>query len=88
MKLKELLLNGLSFNELLKQFAMSSEDVTIKDEALIPINQSEFIKERVCIQGKNAGGIVNLFGILHCNLLNQLAVFELDFAEKGTNITA
>ncbi len=88
MKLKELLLNGFSFNEILRQFSIEKSDFTIQDEDLImsrkDIANKEVLKERVLIQGKTASGIVNFFGTLHCNFLNQLAVFELDSVEQTT----
>lgn len=86
MKLTELLLNGFSFQEILKQFSMDQSEIKIQDEDLIlsgkNLNNIEILKERILIQGKNTSGIVNLFGTLHYNLLNQLAVFELDSVEK------
>lgn len=92
MKLKELLLNGFSFNEILRQFSIEKTDFTIQDEDLIlsreDIANKEVLKERVLIQGKNSNGIINFFGTLHCNFLNQLAVFELDSVEKQQQPTA
>ncbi|MEJ6978876.1 hypothetical protein WG906_00345 [Pedobacter sp. P351] len=86
MKLTELLLNGFSFKEMLKQFSMDQSEIKIQDEELIlsrkDLSHIEILKERILIQGKNTSGIVNLFGTLHYNLLNQLAVFELDSVEK------
>ena len=86
MKLTELLLNGFSFKEILKQFSVDQSDIKIQDEELIlsrkDLSHIEILKERILIQGKNTSGIVNLFGTLHYNLLNQLAVFELDSVEK------
>lgn len=86
MKLTELLLNGFSFKEILKQLSMDQSEIKIQDEDLIlsrkDLSNIEILKERILIQGKNTSGIVNLFGTLHYNLLNQLAVFELDSVEK------
>lgn len=82
MNIKELLLNGQSFSDLLKQFSVDASDVKIKDEDVILNDQNlehrEIIKESICIEGKNKeGGIVNFFGTLHYNLLSKLAVFEM-----------
>ena len=86
MKLTELLLNGFSFKEILKQFSVDQSEIKIQDEELIlsrkDLSNMEILKERILIQGKNTSGVVNLFGTLHYNLLNQLAVFELDSVER------
>ncbi|WP_207425206.1 hypothetical protein [Pedobacter sp. SYSU D00535] len=86
MKLKEFLLKGFSFNEILRQFSIDQSDFTIQDEELIlsrkDLSEKEILKERVMIQGKSTNGIINFFGTLHCNFLNQLAVFELDSVEE------
>jgi hypothetical protein len=86
MKLTDLLLNGFSFQEILKQFSMDQSEIKIQDEDVIlarkDLSNIEILKEHILIQGKNAAGIVNLFGTLHYNLLNQLAVFELDSVER------
>lgn len=92
MDLKQLLLNGLSFKEILRQFSINNEnDIVIKDEQLIlseqELHKKDILKERICIQGKSANGIVNFFGTLHCNLINQLAVFEPDFVEKNPEMS-
>lgn len=91
MKLKELLLNGLSFNEILRQFSVDHTDIVIRDEEVIfsqeDSKKKEFLKEKVCIQGKSSDEIINLFGTLHCNFFNQLAVFELDFVERNNGKT-
>ncbi|MXV52164.1 hypothetical protein GS399_14395 [Pedobacter sp. HMF7647] len=89
MKLKEVLLKGISFNELLKQFAVDQSDFTIQDEEMILSNQEksckEIFKERVLIQARNnAGTLLNFFGTLHYNLLDQLAVFEPDYVEQNS----
>ena len=86
MKIKELLLNGNSFPTLLTQLSMKVEDVHIKDEELIlfglKMRNQDTIKENICIEGKNQDGEINLYGTLHFNLLNQLAVFEMQGYEK------
>jgi hypothetical protein len=86
MNIRELLLNGRSFNEILKQFAIDKADFTIKDEeALFSAKDyltKEILKERIFIQGRTQDEIVNFFGTIHCNLLNKLAVFELDGVER------
>ncbi|TZF84576.1 hypothetical protein FW774_06200 [Pedobacter sp. BS3] len=87
MKLKEVLLKALSFNEILKQFSIDQADFTIKDEDVIlsdkRIGESDIVKERIQIEGKSSNGpIFNFFGTLHYNILNQLAVFEVDFVES------
>jgi hypothetical protein len=86
MSLRELLLKGRSFNEILKQFAIDQADFTIRDEDAIMSNvelfKREFLRERILIQGKSKDEIVNFFGTLHCNLLDKLAVFELDGVER------
>lgn len=86
MNIKELLLNGQSFLALLKEFAIDACDVVIQDENLILIDQNltrqEIVKESICIEGKNKEGLFNLFGTLHYNLLNKLAVFEMEGFER------
>ncbi|SMC97760.1 hypothetical protein [Pedobacter nyackensis] len=86
MEIKELLLNGKSFSELLKQFSIDAADVTIQDEGMILSEQflrhKEIVKESICIEGKNKEGIINFFGTLHYNLLNKLAVFEMQGFEQ------
>lgn len=86
MSLRELLLKGRSFNEILKQFAIDQADFTIRDEDTIMSNtklfNKEFLRERIFIQGKSKNEIVNFFGTLHCNLMDNLAVFELDGVER------
>lgn len=87
MEIKELLLNGKSFSELLRQFSIDAADVKIQDEGMILSEQflrhKEIVKESICIEGKNKeGGIVNFFGTLHYNLLNKLAVFEMQGFEQ------
>lgn len=86
MKLKELLLNGKSFAELLKQFSIDADDVKIQDEDMILSDQylkhQDIVRESICIEGKNKDGIVNFFGTLHYNILNKLAVFEMQGFEQ------
>ena len=93
MKLTEVLLKGLSFNEILRQFGVDRSSFTIQDEELLlskqDLRKGEILKEKIFIQGKSDNGpIINFFGTLHYNLLNQLAVFELDYVEKNVNATA
>jgi hypothetical protein len=86
MYIKELLLNGQSFLTLLKEFAIEAKDIIIQDEDVILADRNlahrEIVKETICIEGKNASGIFNFFGTLHYNLLNQLAVFEMQGFEE------
>lgn len=87
MKLTELLLNGFSFNQILKQFSVDGSGITIKDEDLIlsrrDLNNIEILREHILIQGKNASQeVIDMLGTLHYNILNQLAVFELDSVER------
>jgi hypothetical protein len=87
MNIKELLLNGQSFSDLLKQFSIDASDVKIQDEDVILNDQNlehrEIVKESICIEGKDKeGGIINFFGTLHYNLLNKLAVFEMQGFEQ------
>jgi hypothetical protein len=86
MNIKELLLNGQSFSELLRQFAINVDDVRIQDENVILADQNlehkEIVKESICIEGKNKEGVVNFFGTLHYNLLSKLAVFEMQGFEQ------
>jgi hypothetical protein len=86
MNIKELLLNGQSFLALLKEFSIEAKDINIQDENLIMADQNlahrEIVKETICIEGKNKDGIFNFFGTLHCNILNNLAVFEMQGFER------
>lgn len=86
MNIKELLLNGQSFLALLKEFAIEAKDIIIQNEDVLLADQNlahrEIVKETICIEGKNAAGIYNFFGTLHCNLLNKLAVFEMQGFEQ------
>lgn len=85
MNIKELLLNGKAFLALLNDFAIEAKNVIIQDEALLfsGANQSSTVlKETVCIEGKNEDGIFNFFGTVHFNLLDKLAVFEMQGFEK------
>ncbi|HKG07418.1 MAG TPA: hypothetical protein VKB19_13200 [Pedobacter sp.] len=87
MNIKELLLNGQNFSDLLKQFSIDARDVKIQDEDVILNEQNlehrEIVKESICIEGRSKdGGIINFFGTLHYNLLNKLAVFEMQGFEQ------
>lgn len=86
MNIKELLLKGQNFIALLNQFRIDAQDFIIKDEALIFSNtiteSKEILNESVCLEGKNSDGLINLYGILHYNLVSKLAVFELRDADK------
>jgi len=90
MNLKELLLRGQNFIALLNQFRIDVNDLIIKDEETLfndkPCRNTEVIKESVWIEGKNNDGMINLFGTLHYNLLNKLAVFEMQGYEKVTAV--
>ncbi|RZK76312.1 MAG: hypothetical protein EOO92_14790 [Pedobacter sp.] len=89
MIIKELLLNGQSFLEMLKQFSIDASNVRIQDEEVIlndpNLEKREILKESICIEGENKDGIVNFFGTLHYNLINKLAVFEMQGFEQITN---
>ncbi|MHA4894749.1 hypothetical protein ACXZ1K_08360 [Pedobacter sp. PWIIR3] len=86
MNIKELLLNGQSFLEMLKQFSIDAANVKIQDEDVILNDQNlehrEIVKESICIEGRNQQGIVNFFGTLHFNILSKLAVFEMQGFEQ------
>lgn len=86
MNIKELLLNGQSFLALLKEFAIEAKDIIIQDENVLLTDRNlahkEVGKETICIEGKNEDGIFNFFGTLHFNMLNKLAVFELQGFEQ------
>jgi hypothetical protein len=86
MNIKELLLNGKSFLALLKTFAIEASDFTIQDENVILADQNlahrDIGKETICIEAKNSAGIFNFFGTLHFNLLDKLAVFEMQGFEQ------
>ncbi|MET4140877.1 hypothetical protein [Pedobacter sp. UYP1] len=85
MSIKELLLNGTSFLLLMKEYAIDIADIKIKDEEVIAVQflqHPEVSKESICIEGKNKDGIINFFGTLHYNLLNKLAVFEMQGFER------
>jgi len=68
----------------------SIHPLIIKDEETLfndkPSRNTEVVKESVWIEGKNNDGMVNLFGTLHYNLLNKLAVFEMQGYEKVTAV--
>lgn len=86
MNIKELLLNGQSFLTLLKEFAIDAKDIVIQNENILLADQNlehkEIVKETICIEGKNEKGVFNFFGTLHFNLLNKLAVFEIQGYEQ------
>jgi hypothetical protein len=86
MNIKELLLKGQNFIALLNQFRIDAQDFIIKDEALIFSNdeteKAEILNKSVCLEAKNSDGLINLYGILHYNLINNLAVFELKDSDK------
>ncbi len=86
MNIKELLLNGQSFLALMKEFAVEANGITIQDENVLLADQNlaqrEVGKETICIEAKNDKGIFNFFGTLHFNMLNQLAVFEMQGFEQ------
>lgn len=85
MNIKELLLNGNSFLLLMKQYAIDIADIKIKDEKVLNdqfLQHPQLAKESICIEGKNKDGIINFFGTLHYNLLNKLAVFEMQGFEQ------
>lgn len=86
MNIKELLLNGKAFLALLNDFAIEAKNVIIQDEEMLFSGaknpKNSILKESVCIEGKNDEGIFNFFGTLHFNLLDKLAVFEMQGFEK------
>jgi len=85
MNIKELLLNGSSFLALMKQYAIDIADIKINDEEVLNdqlLLHPQLSKETICIEGKNKDGIINFFGTLHYNLINKLAVFEMQGFEK------
>lgn len=80
MNIKELLLNGSSFLALMKQYAIDITDIQIKDEQVLNdqfLQHPEVSKESIWIEARNKDGVINFFGTLHYNLLNKLAVFEM-----------
>jgi hypothetical protein len=80
MNIKELLLNGSSFLALMKQYAIDITDIQIKDEQVLNdqfLQHPQVSKESILIEAKNKDGVINFFGTLHYNLLNKLAVFEM-----------
>ncbi|HEY0174763.1 MAG TPA: hypothetical protein VGC08_00200 [Pedobacter sp.] len=89
MNIKELLLNGSSFLLLMKQYAIDIADIKIKDEDVLTdqfFKHPQVAKESICIEGRNKDGIINFFGTLHYNLLNKLAVFEMQgFDQTAVN---
>lgn len=87
MNFKELLLNGKSFLALLREFAIDAADVEIMDENLIHVDnqngRKQSHKENVLIKAKNKDNIFNFFGVLHFNLTDKLAVFEMQGFDKA-----
>jgi len=90
MNIRESLLNGKSFIELMKEFSVNAEDIKIQDEETLfkvfPNYHRDVLQENICIEGRNEEGVVNLFGTLHYNLLNELAVFEMQGFEKISQV--
>lgn len=88
MKLKDLLMNTLSFPEILKQFGIDNSNIEIENEELLlsrsELMKKEIVKEYISIQGRSKHEVINFFGTLHYNLLSQLAVFEPEYVEKNT----
>ncbi|MDQ8005231.1 MAG: hypothetical protein REI64_10560 [Pedobacter sp.] len=86
MNIKELLLNGKAFLALLNDFAIEAKNVIIQDEDMLFSGtknpKNPILKETVCIEAKNDDGIFNFFGTVHFNLLDKLAVFEMQGFEK------
>ena len=86
MTIKESLLNGKGFIQLMNEFAVNAENIKIQDEEILfkvfPFYQRDVLKEDICIEGRNEQGVINFFGTLHYNLLNKLAVFEMQGFEK------
>lgn len=85
MTIKESLLNGSSFHVLLQQFALNADDINIQNEELLFLGQPEktdVLKEDVCIEGRSEKGAFNFFGVLHYNLFNERAVFEMQGFER------
>lgn len=86
MNIKELLLNAQSFLALLKEFSIDADQVNIQDENVLLNDQNlvhrEIVKETICIEGKGKNGVFNFFGVLHFNVLNKLAVFEMQGYEQ------
>ena len=92
MNIKELLLNGQSFLEMLRQFSIDATNFRIQDEEILlndsSLEKREIVKESICIEGRNKDGVVNFFGTLHYNLLSKLAVFEMQGFEQISQPTA
>ncbi|MGX5687364.1 hypothetical protein [Arcticibacter tournemirensis] len=92
MPLKELLLNSSSFTELLKQHSINPADFTIKDEGFIVsdklLSKEDVFKEMILIEGHNESGRINLIGTIYCNFVKNIAVFELESAERVKEDTA
>ena len=88
MNIKELLLNGKAFLALLKEFAIDANNIRIHDENVLLTGQNsahqDTLKQTICVEGKGEHGTYNLFGVVHCNLINKLAVFEMHGFEQLT----
>lgn len=87
MQIRDLLLKSYSFSQLLKQLNVDSSDFLIKDEKLILHSMNDSFQEKVVIECQGPEGILNLVGVLHCNFLKEIAVFELDSVEKQRNVS-
>lgn len=87
MPLKELLLKSSSFIELLKQYSIGPADFEVKDENLIlsekKQSHQDVFKDQILIEGRNKEGNVTLIGTLYYNSVKNIAVFDLESAEKG-----
>lgn len=86
MNIKNLLLNGKAFLTLLKDFAIDSEHIRIQEEEKLALEvqnaRKDILVENVCIEARSADSLFNFFGVLHLNLLNNKAVFEMQGYEK------
>ncbi|MCJ0741086.1 hypothetical protein [Pedobacter montanisoli] len=86
MKIKEMLLKGKVFADLLKDFAIEIPTIEIQNEDMI-LNEAEsapngMLKEMICITAKNGQYLFDFFGTLYFNVVERLAVFELQGFEK------
>ncbi len=86
MNVKDLLLNSQHFAALLKEFFIDVKDVMIAHEDLLQQEMEQFHqligKKPVYLEGKNEAGTFSFFGMLHFNLTDQRAVFELQEVQK------
>lgn len=87
MNLNELLLKSSSFTELLKRYNINVEDFEVEDEgrvlSALNLSKSEAFQERVVIKANSPNGCINLIGIMHCNLIKGIAVFEMEYIDHG-----